>query len=188
MENRDLPLLCIKVFETPKIRKARRAPHDIFRHWETKTFRRKIVISPSYIYFFSIPDFFQTEAFTHEIFRDCETKSFWQKIVIYHVRQKFFSIPEKLWNREWSSMKVFGKIRQSFLRWRIVLTPLSLIQFCSLPESFWNAKWFFTNFVGTVRLRDFEWSSWYPPLWIALFEAQNIRKARKVPPGNFSPL
>ena len=40
------PLLCIKFFDTPNFLKHWRDAHEIFRHCETKNFRRKIVIPP----------------------------------------------------------------------------------------------------------------------------------------------
>ena len=41
------PLLCIKFFDTPNFLKHWRDAHEIFRHCETKNFRRKKVIAPS---------------------------------------------------------------------------------------------------------------------------------------------
>ena len=40
------PLLCIKFFDTPNFLRHWRDAHEIFRHCETKNFRRKNVIHP----------------------------------------------------------------------------------------------------------------------------------------------
>ena len=44
------PLLCIKFFDTPNFLKHWRDAHKIFRHWETKNFRRKNVIPLFFIH------------------------------------------------------------------------------------------------------------------------------------------
>ena len=52
------PLLCIKFFDTPNFLKHWRDAHEIFRHYETKNFRRKNVIPP-----FSSIKLFETKNF-----------------------------------------------------------------------------------------------------------------------------
>ena len=52
------PLLCIKFFDTPNFLKHWRDAHEIFRHCETKNFRRKNVIPP-----FSSMKLFETRNF-----------------------------------------------------------------------------------------------------------------------------
>ena len=51
------PLLCIKFFGTPNFLKHWRDAHEIFRHCETKNFRRKIVIPPIMHKIFRYPKF-----------------------------------------------------------------------------------------------------------------------------------
>ena len=46
IENRDIPLWCIKFFDTRKLWHTEGFPYEIFRHCETKNFRQKIVILP----------------------------------------------------------------------------------------------------------------------------------------------
>ena len=53
------PLLCIKFFDTPNFLKHWRDAHEIFRHCETKHFRRKNVIPP-----FSSIKLFETKNFS----------------------------------------------------------------------------------------------------------------------------
>ena len=52
------PLVCIKFFDTPNFLKHWKDAHEIFRHCETKTFRRKSVIPP-----FSSIKLFETKNF-----------------------------------------------------------------------------------------------------------------------------
>ena len=54
------PLLCIKFFDTPNFLKHWRDAHEIFRHCETKNFRRKNVIPPSMHKIFRYPKFSET--------------------------------------------------------------------------------------------------------------------------------
>ena len=50
------PLLSINFFDTPTFLKHWRDAHEIFRHCETKNFRRKNVIPPSMHKFFRYPE------------------------------------------------------------------------------------------------------------------------------------
>ena len=54
------PLLCIKFFDTPNFLSHWRDAHDIFRHCETKNFRRKLVIPPIMHKIFRYPKFSET--------------------------------------------------------------------------------------------------------------------------------
>ena len=76
------PLLCIKFFVTPNFLKHWRDAHEIFRHCETKNFRRKIVLPPIMHKTFRYPKFLKHWRDVHEIFRHCETKNFRRKNVI----------------------------------------------------------------------------------------------------------
>ena len=97
-ENRDTPLLSIKVFDFPKILKQRRIPYWALLAVYVKKIQRRKVISPSYAWNFSIGElFWYTEVFHKEIFRYSEPKNFRRKMVIFRSYSKFFSIPH-LWN------------------------------------------------------------------------------------------
>ena len=87
------PLLCIKVFDTPKFLKHWGDAHEIFRHCETKNFRRKVVIPLLCIKFFDTPNFLKPWKDAHETFLHCETKNFRRKIVIPPFVHKFFRYP-----------------------------------------------------------------------------------------------
>ena len=54
------PQLCKKFFDTPKFLKHWRDAHEIFRHCETKNFRRKLVIPPIMHKIFRYPKFWDT--------------------------------------------------------------------------------------------------------------------------------
>ena len=49
-ENRDVSLLGIKFFDTPNWWNTKRFPYEMFRHWETKNFRWKLLILPPLIH------------------------------------------------------------------------------------------------------------------------------------------
>ena len=55
-----IPLLCIKFFDTPNFLRHWRDDHEIFRHCETKHFRRKNVIPPIMHKIFRYPKFSET--------------------------------------------------------------------------------------------------------------------------------
>ena len=88
------PLVCIKFLDTPNFLKHWRYAHEIFRHCETKSFRRKNVIPPVCIKFFDSPDFLKHWRDAHEIFRHCETKNFRRKLVIPPIMHKVFRYPK----------------------------------------------------------------------------------------------
>ena len=90
------PLVCIKFFDTPNFLKHWRDAHEIFRHCETKIFRRKNVIPPfSSIKLFKTKNFLKNSRILLRKF-----SALWDikistengdKPPLFH---KFFSIPE----------------------------------------------------------------------------------------------
>ena len=131
------PLLCIKFFDTPNFLKHWRDDHDIFRHCETKNFRRKNVIPPSMHKIFRYPKLSETLKGCPRNFSSIklfETKNFlknsripsrkfsalWDiKISIENrdmppLIHKFFSIPENFRKTEGFLYKAFrfGPVRQ----------------------------------------------------------------------------
>ena len=110
-------LLCIKFFDTPNFLKHWRDAHEIFRHCDTKNFRRKNVIPPP----FSSIKLFQTRSF----FINCRIPSrkhsaLWDRKILTENRNmpplihKFFWIPEIFRKTEGILYKVFrfGPVRQ----------------------------------------------------------------------------
>ena len=76
------PLLSIKIFDTPNFLKHWTDAREMFRHCETKNFRRKIVIPLLCIKLFDTPNFLKHWRGAHQIFRHCETKTFRRENVI----------------------------------------------------------------------------------------------------------
>ena len=85
----------IQIFSVPEINETLKdPPTKIFRHCETKKFRRKIVIPLLCIKFFDTPNFLKHWKDAHEIFLHCETKNFRRKIVIPPNMHKLFRYPK----------------------------------------------------------------------------------------------
>ena len=90
------PLLSINFFATGKFLKysTEGFTYQIYRHCETKNFRRKKVIPLVCIKFFDTPNFLKHRRDAHEYFQDCETKNFRRKNVIPPSMHKFFRYPK----------------------------------------------------------------------------------------------
>ena len=106
------PLLCIKFFDTPNFLRHWRDAHEIFRHCETKNFRRKIVIAPIMHKFFRYPKFSETLKGCPRNFSALWDKKFRRKIVIAPIMHKIFRYPKfsetlKGCPRNFSSIKLF---------------------------------------------------------------------------------
>ena len=89
------PLLCIKFFDTSNFLKHWRDAHEIFRHCETKIFRRKHVIPPIKHKIFPIPQtFWNIEGMPTKFFGTVREKSFdgnmWYPLLCI----KFFRYPK----------------------------------------------------------------------------------------------
>ena len=140
-ENLDTPpspLLSINfTFSLPEIfwnTPPKGSPTKIFRHCETKNFRRKILILPPpllSINFFATGNFLKhtAECFNYEIFRQCETKNFRRKILILPPPPSYpytFSLPEIFWNTppKGSPTKFFGTVRQKIFDGKSWYSPL----------------------------------------------------------------
>ena len=160
------PLLCIKFFYTPNFLKHWRDAQEIFRHCETKNFRRKILKLPPppsppliHKHFFATGHFLfsETQIILYEIFRNCETKKFWQKIVIPPppplLSIKWFSLPEIFWNTDWFPGEVFSVLWDKKNFDKTVKLPPSLLENFRYQNSFETQKGSPTNFIGTVRQR-----------------------------------
>ena len=84
--NSPHPTLSSKFFRYPKLMKDWSVPYGIFRHCETKNFRRKKFVTPPFlsINFFVTRNFLKhsIEAFFYERFRHCETKNCRRKIFL----------------------------------------------------------------------------------------------------------
>ena len=114
------PLLCIKFFDTPNFVKHWRDAHEIFRHCETKIFRRKNVITPSPPPLSSIK-LFETRNFLKNCRIPLRNFSVLWDIKIStknrdmpSLIRQFFSIPVIFWKTEVFLYKDFrfGPVRQ----------------------------------------------------------------------------
>ena len=136
------PLLSINVFDTPNFLKHWRGAHQVFRHCETKTFRRENVIPPfSSIKLFETVYFLRNSGISNESFPHCETKSFRRKIVIPPSKHKLFRYPNfsetlngcprnflALWDKKFSTENCdthimhkivrYSKISETLKRWQ----------------------------------------------------------------------
>ena len=142
------PLVCIKFFETPSFLKHRRDPHGIFRHYETKNFRRKNVIPPfSSIKLFETKNFLKNSRIPLRKFSalwDIEISS--ENRDMPPLIHKFFSIPENFRNTEGFLYKAFrfGPVRQK-VRTKPWCPPPSYAWKFSMKELFWNTTKVFSN-------------------------------------------
>ena len=110
------PLLCIKFFDTPNFLKHWRDVHEIFRHCETKNFRRINVIPPfSFIELFEIKNFLKNSRIPLRKF-----SALWDIKISTENRDmpplihKFFPIPEHFRKTEgflYTAFR-FGPVRQ----------------------------------------------------------------------------
>ena len=185
------PLLCIKFFDTPNFLKHRRDAHEIFRHYETKNFRRKNVIPPfSSIKLFETKNFLKNSRIPLRKF-----SALWDIKISTENRDKpplihnFFSIPENFRKTEGFLYKAFrfGPVRQkiSTKPWcpapllclkifdkRIFLKYQSVLQ--------WN--------ISVQWDKNFDGKLWYtpPPLIHKIFfPTRNFLKHRMVPWRSF---
>ena len=92
-ETCDTPYYAKKFSDTPNFLKHRRNANVIFRHCETKCFRRKIVIPPFLHKSFRYPKASETLKECPRNFSACETKIFRRKLVIPPIMRKIFRYP-----------------------------------------------------------------------------------------------
>ena len=91
------PLLCIKFFDTPTFLKYWRDAHGIFRHCETKKFRRKNVMPPRMHKIFRYPKFSET-------FKGCPRNfsALWDQKFSTEQRDTPLFIHKTFWNQKFS--------------------------------------------------------------------------------------
>ena len=119
----------------------------VFRHFEVKSFRQKIVILAAIPYprlsiqIFDTRNFLEQRRFFFEVFRFSETTKFHWKIVIFPRIHKSFSIPEVFRNTARSSYESLSTVRQK------VSTEKS---WYSLPSA---SSWLIHKFIRTRSFR-----------------------------------
>ena len=115
-------------------------PYEIFRHRETKYFRRKIVILLC-IKFFDTPNFLKFSSDAREFFRHCETIIIRRKNVIPPVMHKIFRYPKFSETLKGCPRNVLALWDQNFSTENrdtpSSLPPFLSIIFFSIPDFFW---------------------------------------------------
>ena len=111
-------LLSINFFRTRKFLKHWRDPLRSFWVMWYKKLSTKLWCPPSYVWNFSIPEFFWRTDF----FRHYETKKVQQRIVICPSYAKIFLKPQFFWNIEWLPHKIFRHCETKTF-WRKNVTP-----------------------------------------------------------------
>ena len=123
------PLVCIDIFDTPKFLKHWRDAHEIFRHCETKKFRRKLVIPPIMHKIFSIPQiFWNIEGMPTNIFGTVRQKNFDGKTWYPLVCIKFFDTLNFL-EHLGHAHEIFWHCETKNFRRKNVIPPFSSIIF-----------------------------------------------------------
>ena len=151
-------LLCIKFFDTPSSLKHWRDAHEIFRHYETKIFRRKLVIPPIMHKIFRYPRFSETLKGFPRNFSALWDKKFRRKLVIPLLCIKISRYPK-------TSETLKGCPRNFSALWDKIFDenlwyPHLCIKFFDTQVS-WNIEGMPTKFFGNVRHKNFYWRSWY---------------------------
>ena len=154
------PLLCIKFFDTSIFLKHWRDAHKIFRHCETKIFRRKIVIPPIVHKNFSIPQFFKKiQGMLKKFFGRKRQKNFRQKTVIPPIMHKFFQYLKVSETLKGCPQNFRHCETKKFRRENVI--PLSMHRFFQYPNFSQNIEGMLTKFFGTVRPKYLEAKTWY---------------------------
>ena len=170
------PLICIKFFDTPNFLRHWREAHEIFRHCETKKFRRQILIPPlSYPNFFGTRNYWNTKRFPYEVFWHCETKNFDGKSWCSPL-----SYPNFLDTRNYCNSKGFpyGNFRhcetKNFRRKILMLpSPLSYPNFLD-TRNYCNSKGFPCGNFRHCETKNFRRKILMPPSLIQTFSIPEI--------------
>ena len=152
-------LLCIKFFDTSNFLKHGRDAHEIFRHCETKNFRRKNVIPP----FPSIKLFETRNILKNSRIPLRNFSALWDIKISSANRDMpplihtFFSVPKIFWKTERFFYKAFcfGPVRQKISTKPWCPPPPPMHENFRYQNSFETQKCSPTNFVGTVRQKSF---------------------------------
>ena len=193
------PLLCIKFFDTPTFLRHWRESHEIFRHCETKNFRRKIVIPPIMHKIFRYPKFSETLKGCPRNFSSIklfETKIFSKTVGFPYesVRQKFrlkivicpllsiilFRYQKISGKQKGSFTKLFVSVRwdKKFRQNRDAPRPSYAWKF-SIKEFFWNNTKVFSNEMfrySETKISTENRKSWHNPLKHKYFRYPKLMK------------
>ena len=177
------PFLCSIFFETPKFLTHWRAPHEVFRHCETKEIRKKIVMSPAFLFtiFFTYQKFFETQKWSLKKFFGTEDKKFLTESdhTPTHL-SNFCSIPEVFWNTEGFRYEIFRDCQKRFL-WKNVIARLLLFtNFFPYHKFSEQQKGPLTKlFVSVLWDIKFSTKPWCPFSFAWKYRYQNIFETQK---------
>ena len=170
------PLLCIKFPVTPNYLKHWRDAHKIFRHCETKNFCRKDVIHPVMYKTFRYSKFLKHWRDAHKFFRHCENKISRLKNVIPFTIHETFRYPKIFeilngWPPNFSAL--WDKKNRQKAKKRD--TPCYAWNFL-IPHFFGKIGGMPTKFFGSLRPKFFAEKTWYPLLYMKIFDTPTFLK------------
>ena len=175
MENRDNPLIGLKIFRYPKLSETHKGFSTIwFCTLRQNNFQRKLLIPAT--------------SFTPKNFRKCINllkhrivplwffsipwnNNFSLKNRVFPCWAKHFSIPWTYWYTEGSSTNWFGAVRQNIFDRKPWYVSLLLSPTFFDIKNFANHRRFpIWKLLGTVRQQTFYKKSWYSPLGHKIFQ------------------
>ena len=178
-ENRDITLWSIKFFDTRNQWHPKGSPYKIFRHCETKNFRRNILILPPPLIYkifcyrkFSETQYRRVPLRNVSVLSDNKFSIENRDILLLGI--KCFVNRNFLKHRRVPLRKFLVLLDENFFdgkSWYSLPLPSPSHTLTSLiPEVFWITaqKGSFTKCFGTVRQNNFDGESWYPPLLLPL--------------------
>ena len=174
------PQLCIKFFDTPNFLKHWRDAHEIFRHYETKNFRRKNVIPPfSSVKLFGTKNFLKNSRIPLRKF-----SALWDIKISTENRDmpplihKFFSIPKMFWKTAGFLYKAFrfGPMRQKVLTKPWCPPPPLLCMKIFDKRIFLKHQKVLQWNISVQWDKNFDGKSWYPPLLSKRFRYPKLMK------------
>ena len=110
-EKRDIPLLCLKIFDTKKSETIKGSFSKSFATVRQKDFDKIVILLQSKTILIPV-HFWNTDLFPREVFRRCEKVNTRQKIVIFLIFRKFRYQNNSETNKG-SHTKIFGTVRQN---------------------------------------------------------------------------
>ena len=180
------PLVCINFFDTPNFLKHWRDAHEIFRHCETKNFRRKLVISPIMHKNFSVPQiFWNIEGMPTKFFGTVRQKIFDGNLWYPLLCIKFFDTPNFL--RHWrDAHEIFRHCETKNFRRKNVIPP-SMHKISRYPKFSETLKVCPRNF-SALWDKKFSTEKRDTPCMHKIFRFPRFSETLKGCPRNFSAL
>ena len=86
-----------------------------------------------------------------------------------------FSIPQLFWNIERKPTKNFGTVRQKIFQLKNAIS-LTMQNFFRYPQNIWIIEGMPTKFFGSLRPKLFAGTTWYPLLYMKVFDTPTFLK------------